>query len=401
MLFWIIIKVALRSLAANKLRSILAMLGIIFGVGAVIAMLAIGAGAQKQVADQIAAFGTNLIIVRPAPNGTGGVVSGTNQKLTLEDCLALRDVEGIKSVCPFVTGSCQLKHMGRNTRTGLIGSSVTFFPIRGFQIDNGRVFSETEAETSGRVIVLGPLTSDLLFAEEDPIGKVVKLNGINFTVVGIQKPKGDQGYYNPDDQAVIPYTTAMKQIFGVTFVYNIDLQAQENSDLSDVEDRINAVMRKRHKLQPEQPDDIQIRTPAEFLQNKAKRTQTFSVLLGSVASISLLVGGIGIMNIMLVTVTERTREIGVRKAIGAKERDILLQFVLEAIILCAVGGMIGVVAGVGGANGVGHFTDYPVVVHASSILLSVCVATIVGIFFGFYPALRASRLNPIEALRYE
>jgi putative ABC transport system permease protein len=402
MIFWMIFKVAFKSLLANKLRSVLAMLGIIIGVGAVISMLAIGAGAQKSVMDRIGAMGTNLLVVRPGQRGTGGVMSGTQQNLTVDDAQAvLKEVANVHSVSPVVSGSAQLKYYSHNSRTSVVGTTVTYLPIRAFEVEKGSNFSELDVDRMGRVALIGPVTASDLFGAQDPIDQQIKINRMNFRVVGVLKSKGDQGWYNPDDQVIIPLTTAMKQVFGVENIREIDIQAEDGADLTKMQDDVSALFRKRHRVQPGVPDDVNIRNQADILDAAAGVSRTFTILLGGIAGISLLVGGIGIMNIMLVTVTERTREIGVRKAIGAKDRDILRQFLIEALLMSAVGGLIGVGLGIGGAQVLARTTQFVTLVQLPSVLLSLGFAGAVGIFFGYYPALRAARLDPIEALRYE
>jgi len=402
MIFWMILKVALKSLMANKLRSVLAMLGIIIGVGAVIAMLAIGAGTQASVMNRISAMGTNLLVVRPGQRGTGGVMSGTQQNLTLDDAaVLLTQVKGIRAVAPLVSGSGQLKYFGKNARATVQGTSITYMPIRAFEVDQGEMFTEQDVERMARVALIGPVTAENLFGAGDPVGQTVKVNGINFRIVGLLKSKGDQGYFNPDDQLIIPYTTAMKQLFGLDYLREIDIQADEDADLTKLEADVLALFRKRHRIQPGMPDDVNIRNQADLLETANEVSKKFTVLLGAIAGISLLVGGIGIMNIMLVTVTERTREIGIRKAIGAKDRDILRQFLIEALVMSALGGLLGVVMGVGTAEILGRFTDFATIVKPYSIFLALGFSGAVGIFFGYYPATRAAKLDPIECLRYE
>ena len=402
MLILTVLKVALKSLLANKLRSFLAVLGIIIGVVAVIAVLALGAGAQQQVLSRITAMGTNLIIVRPAMRGTGGVMSGTQQNLTLEDAQALlRETQGVSAVAPVVGGSVQVKYLNRNARVSVNGTNVSYFLARGFAVEKGRAFTDAEAENMARVAVLGPVTAENLFGASDAVGENVKLNGVNFRVLGVLKSKGDQGWYNPDDQVLIPYTTAMKQLFGVDYVREIDLLAADGADMTRMQADATALLRKRHRLQAQTPDDFNIRNQAEMIETMSSVSQTFTFMLGCIAFVSLLVGGIGIMNIMLVTVTERTREIGVRKAIGAKDRDILRQFLLEAILMSALGGILGVGLGTGFAQLVQRFTEYSMIVQPWSVLLALLFSGAVGVFFGYYPARRAAQLNPIDALRYE
>jgi putative ABC transport system permease protein len=401
-LFWTIVKVALKSLVANKLRSFLAMLGIIIGVGAVIAMLAIGEGARSQVMNRISSLGTNLLIVRATQQGSMGVMSGTSAKLVLEDAQALiNEVNGIQMLSPVVQGSAQIKYYNKNTRCAIIGASMTYLSIRNFEVEKGRSFTEREAEHMARVAVIGSATKEDLFGSNDAVGEAIKINGINFRVVGVLKSKGDQGWFNPDDQAIVPYTTLMKQVLGVTSLREIDLQAYPDTDLKALQEDAKTVLRRQHRLLPETPDDFEIRNQADMLDMASSVTRTFTILLGSVAGISLLVGGIGIMNIMLVTVTERTREIGIRKAIGAKNRDILSQFLLEALIMSGLGGLIGVGVGVGIATAIARFTQFTTVTRPFNVLLALSFAAAVGVFFGFYPARRAAQLDPIDALRYE
>jgi putative ABC transport system permease protein len=398
----VLLKVAVYSLFSNKLRSFLAVLGVIIGVGAVIAMLAIAAGAKAQVLSSISAMGTNLLVVRPAQHGSGGVMSGTQQNLTIEDTQAiLAEVPGILQVSPQVRGRGQLKYYEKNTATSVIGGSATILPIRNFELDHGRIFTDAEEERMAHVMIIGPLTAQNLMGADDPVGSYIKVNGTNFLVIGVTKSKGDQGWFNPDDTIVVPYTVAMKQMFGYDYLNEIDIQCKQGADLNTVQDQVTALMRRRHRTLPDMPSDIEIRNQAEYIATASAVTQTFTVLLGAVASISLLVGGIGIMNIMLVTVTERTREIGVRKAIGAKDRDILRQFLFEAMLMSGIGGIIGVAAGVGAAKLVGRLTAFTTVLQVQSMVMAMLFAAAVGVFFGYYPARRAAKLNPIDALRYE
>lgn len=402
MLFLTILRVAFKSLISNKLRTLLSMLGIIIGVGAVISMLALGAGAQKQVLERVSAMGTNLLIVRPGQAGSRGVALGNQDNLTLKDAeLLLETIPSIEQISPVVSGNVQMKYFNRNVRTNLTGASITYFAIRNFEIDKGRAFSEGEVSQRARVAILGPLTAENLFGSEDPLEKTIKVKGINFKVIGILKSKGDQGWFNPDDQAIIPYTTAMKQVLGLDYLREIDIQTFEGSDLNEAQEEISVQMRRSHRLTEGAPDNFNIRNQAESLETASSFSRTFSVLLGSIASISLLVGGIGIMNIMLVTVTERTKEIGIRKAIGAKNKDILSQFLIEAVLLSGIGGLIGVLFGVSLALIIDKVSEFKTIIEPFSILLSLVFASSVGIFFGYYPAQRAAKLNPIEALRFE
>lgn len=401
MLLWVIIKVSLRSLLANKLRSFLAMLGIIIGVSSVITMLAVGAGAQKQVLGQISAMGTDLLVIRPGQRGMGGVSTGTQQTLKIEDAEALLEVKSVRSVAPVVGGNIQVKYMNKNARTTLLGTSLTYFSMRNFEVEKGRPFNDEEAESLSRVLIIGATTAENLFGSEDAINQTIKVNGVNFTVVGVLKAKGDQGFFNPDDQAIMPYKTAMKQLLGIDYLREVDIQADEGADLSKLQKTITTIIRKRHRIQEEDPDDFNIRNQAEALETASNISNIFTLLLGGIAGISLLVGGIGIMNIMLVTVTERTKEIGIRKAIGAKEKDILRQFLIEAIVMTSSGGFIGILIGIGLSNLITLIVKFPTIVSLSSIIISVSFSIVVGVFFGYYPAQRAAKLDPIEALRYE
>lgn len=402
MLFWTIIKVAFKSLFANKLRTFLAMLGIIIGVGAVISMLAMGTGAQERVMERIASMGTNLVVVRPGQRGLRGRMLDISQRLKLSDAKAILDqVPGVYQVAPVVRGNSQLKYFNKNTRSNVIGSSMTYFPIRNFEIEKGRSFTEGEVERMARVAVLGATTAGNLFGESDPIGETIKIKGINFSIIGVIKAKGSRGRYDPDDQVIIPYTTAMKQLLGLDYLHEIDIQTSDNADLEDVQKAITVLLRRLHRLLEGAADDFYIRSQEEIVEAASEVSRTFTILLGSIAGISLLVGGIGIMNMMLVTVTERTREIGVRKAIGAKNRDILLQFLVEAIVLTGLGGLMGVAFGIGAAQMIPKFTQFSTVIKLTSILLALSFSAAVGIFFGFYPARSAALLDPIEALRYE
>ena len=396
------LKVGLKSLLANKTRSFLTMLGIVIGVGAVISMLALGAGARQQVMTRINAMGTNLLFVHPAQTRNAGVRGGAKINMKLGDGEALlAEVPGIKCLSPVVSRGAQVKYRNQNTYVTVYGVSPIFLPMRNFQIERGRVFTEAEVESYSRVCTIGPKTAEDLFGDEDPLDKVIRVRTVNFRIVGVQASKGDQGWANPDDTIHVPYTVAMEEIFGMEYVQEFYIQAALDSDLDRVQEDIRAVLRKRHRLLSDQEDDFHLRNQADWNQTALETSQTFTFLLGGIASISLLVGGIGIMNIMLVTVTERTREIGIRKAIGAKERTILTQFLIEALVISGLGGLLGVVLGIGGAVAVRQLTQFVTVVEISSILVALSVSGAIGVFFGFYPARRAASLNPVEALRYE
>lgn len=401
MYFAIVLKVAIKSLWANKLRSFLAVLGVIIGVGAVIAMLAIGAGAREDVVSRLSSMGTDLLMIRPGQRGARGVSSGTQRLRVSEAQTILAEVKGVLSVSPVVQNRAQVKYFENNASVTILGSSVPYFKARNFEIDKGRIFSEGEGEGMARVAVIGPATATKLMGQDDPIGAIIKVKGINFTVVGVTKSKGDQGWFNPDDQVIIPYTTFMQQVFGLDYLSEIDVQAMPGEDLTRVQGDITILLRRLHRLDVDQENDFEIGNQAEMLATLTMVTQTLTILLGSVGTISLIVGGIGIMNIMLVTVTERTREIGIRKAIGAKDKDILRQFLYEAIFMSVIGGLVGVGAGVGVAKSLSLFTQFTTVVQPESVLIALTFSAAVGVFFGYYPARRAAMLNPIDALRYE
>ena len=402
MLFWTIVKVAISSLVSNKLRSLLSMLGIIIGVAAVITMLAVGQGAQKMILDRVSAMGADLLIVRPGQGGRRGVRGGDSQNLNLDDAKAiLRQVEGVKLVTPQVQGQLQFKAGNRNSRTNVLGAAPTYFTVRNTPVKTGRAFTDGEVERNARVAVIGADTAKNLFGDENALGETIRLGKVNVEVIGILERKGDQGFFNPDDQAVVPYSLAMKQLLGVKSLREIDVQIDPKVDQAMVQKAIEDLLRKRHKIRQGAEDDFHVRNVAEMIDTAQSVTDTFTLLLGAVAAISLIVGGIGIMNIMLVTVTERTREIGIRKALGATNEDVLIQFLLEAMIMSLLGGGIGLVSGVGGARAITYFAQFPTVVSSSSAILAISFSAGVGIFFGFYPARSAASLDPIECLRYE
>ncbi len=403
MLWWTVVKTALKSLISNKLRSFLAALGIVIGVGAVIALLALGAGAQRDILARVSSLGKNLMVVRPGQQRRhGGVRGGSRETLKLGDAEAILDeVGGIVQVTPVVRRGAQLKYFNKNTSSMVVGASRTYLEIRNFTVERGRVFTEAETNSAARVAILGPVTAKDLFDRDDPLGEMIKLNGINFRVVGTLKSKGDQGWFNPDDQVIVPYTTAMNHLFGLDHLPEIDIQTHDGADTREIQAAVTAVLRRRHRIHPGKEDDFHVRDQAEMLETVSSVTRTFTMLLGGIAGISLLVGGIGIMNIMLVTVTERTREIGIRKAIGARNRDILGQFLLESVLLSGLGGAVGVAFGTSLATLVARAVGIGMLLRAEDILLALSFSAGVGVFFGYYPARRAAKLNPIDALRYE
>jgi len=403
MLFATIIKVALKSLLANKTRSFLAVLGIIIGVTAVISMLAVGAGAQQQIINRVNSMGSNMLSVRPNWRPAAGARGGAMERLTLDDLATILDVSGVSMVAPLVYGNAQLKYYNKNTPTTILGTALTYATIANMEMAHGRFFSEGETERMAQVAVLGPVTAEALFGKNiNPVNEMIKINGGDYRVVGVFKPKGSMGRWNPDDRAILPYTTAMSKLLGIKDLHEINIKAERLEELTKVEERVLAVLYRRYRI----PDDdetehYRVQNQSELIETASSVSRTFAILLGTVAGISLLVGGIGIMNIMLVTVTERTREIGIRKAIGAKRSDILMQFLLEALIMSGMGGVLGVLIGIGSAYAIGRLTNYVTLTQISSVMLSLSVSMAVGIFFGYYPAHRAARLAPIDALRYE
>jgi putative ABC transport system permease protein len=407
-LYWSIIKVALRSLIANKMRSALTMLGIIIGVAAVMAMMSIGEGARESILDSVRSWGTNRLSLRPGSRGNRGVASDSIQSFTILDAQRLLELDSVDLVSPEARGSAQAKAGNRNARTSLIGVSNTYFPMFNFEIDKGRVFTAGEEEHMRRVCVLGPKVVEKLFGttDADPIGEYVKLNGEQYLIVGTTVEKGDAGWFNPDDQVFMPYSTLMKRVLGTADLTTIHIRVVDESKVSETEAAVRAKMREVRKLAPGRPDDFFIHNSKEMLDNLQTFTIVFQSLIVGIASISLLVGGIGIMNIMLVTVTERTREIGIRKALGAKNRSILFQFVMEAVVVCLVGGLIGIAIGVAIVYlfnfGTRNIPDmFRANVSEAGLLLGFGVSLATGLFFGIYPAAKASRLDPIDALRYE
>ena len=408
MMLWMLAKVGIKSLLANKLRSFLAVLGIIIGVGAVISMLALGAGTRDSIMRRVSNMGTNLLIVRPGQAGRRGVMSGVAQTMTVDDALAVAtEVGGVRMASPVVSGGLQLKYFSKNAHTPVYGVAPTYLEMRNFELDHGRFFTDSETERLARVAVLGPTTAKNLFGQDEPVGETIKVKGVNFQVIGVLKAKGDQGWANPDDQALVPFTTAMKQLFGVDRVREIDVLTREGEGgNAGVVADIAQLLRRRHRIAAGAEDDFDIMDQAEIISMATSFGTTLSILLGSLGGISLLVGGIGIMNIMLVTVAERTREIGLRKAIGARRRDILRQFLFESVLVSGCGGVLGVLAGTGVAAAIPVIADmfgaeFSTLVEANSILVAIGVSVAVGVFFGYYPALRAAKLDPVEALRYE
>jgi len=402
------LRIALRALMVNKMRSALTMLGIIIGVGAVIAMIAVGSGAKKRIAEQIASMGSNMLIILSGSSTSGGLRfgAGTVPTLTADDAKAiLNEIPAVKYVSPILGGIAQVVFGNQNWSTIVNGATPEVLEIRDWPLSSGRSFTQQDVDGATKVCLLGQTVVDNLFGGIDPIGQVVRIKKVPFTVIGVLAPKGQSTWgQDQDDTIFIPLTTAQKRLFGMQFpgmVRIITVQAREPEVMKEVENQINELLRQRHRIQPGQDNDFSVRNLTEIMSTAEQSARVMSLLLGAIASISLIVGGIGIMNIMLVSVTERTREIGIRIAVGAKGRDILLQFLIESLVLSLIGGTMGIGIGIAGTLVLAKFTEWPTLFSINAILLAFLFSGSVGVFFGFYPARKASMLNPIEALRYE
>ncbi|MCQ2225418.1 MAG: ABC transporter permease [Paludibacteraceae bacterium] len=404
-----LLKIALRAINNNKLRSFLTMLGIIIGVGSVIAMLAIGQGSKKSIQEQISEMGSNMIMVHPGNNERmgGGVRMNSSEMQTLKNA----DYEAIVSKCtrylsavsPMVSSSGQMIYGNNNYPTSVTGVSQDYLEIRKLTVEKGDVFTDQDIASSAKVCVIGKTIVDNLFTnQEDPIGKVVRFGKVPFTVVGVLAAKGYNSMGQDQDAVVLaPYTTIQKRVSNVTYLGSIYASAKEESQTSKAIDEISEVLRENHKIKDGADDDFSVRSQEELSSMMTSTTDMMTILLACIAGISLLVGGIGIMNIMYVSVTERTREIGLRMSVGARGVDILAQFLIEAILISVTGGLIGVVLGVGASYALTTILGWPVYIQPYSVLLSFLVCTLTGVFFGWYPAKRASEMDPIEAIRYE
>ncbi len=405
------VRIALRALRVNKLRSALTMLGIIIGVGAVIAMVAVGAGASARVAEQIQSLGSNLIIVLAGSVSTGGVRIGQGSQLTIteDDSAAIaREIPAVQVSAPSVRGTAQIVFGNLNWSTVIQGVTADYFEARDWLVIGGRPIGPEDVDGATKVVLLGQTTALNLFGGDvDPLGQIIRVKKVPFTVVGLLDRKGQNSWgQDQDDVVLIPISTAKKKVLGKSnsnprAVGAISVKIRPGEDMSEAESQLRELLRQRHRLQPYQDDDFTVRNLSEILQTQEASSKVMTYLLAAIASVSLLVGGIGIMNIMLVSVTERTREIGLRMAVGARGRDILGQFLIEAVTLSLIGGVIGIAAGVGGAEALSYFAEWRTLVAPQAIGLAFGFAAAVGVFFGFYPARKAARLDPIEALRYE
>ena len=399
---------AIRSLKINKMRSMLTSLGIIIGVSAVIIMLAVGSGASKRIAKDMESMGSNLLMIRSASATSGGVRMGfgTKPSLTLKDAEAIENnCKGILAVAPYSSENKQLTYGNQNWSSTVGGTTPSYLFIRNYEVTSGRNLSPEDVKNASKVAVIGNTVATELFGDVDPINKTMRVGNVPFKIVGLLKTKGQSGMgMDQDDLVFIPITTAQKKVFGTSFpgtVTMINVKATDSEILDTTQSDITELLKQRHRIGKNQDDDFEIRNLAEMQETIKSSAKTMSVLLGAIASVSLLVGGIGIMNIMLVSVTERTKEIGIRMAIGAKASDIRIQFLIESFLLAIIGGLIGVIVGVIGAKSVEMFSTMSISISGFSIALSMGFSGAIGILFGYYPAYKASLLNPIDALRYE
>ncbi len=399
------LRIALRALRRNKLRSFLTMLGIIIGVGAVIAMVAIGEGAKALVRAQIASLGTNVLVILPGSSVPGGVRTGVGGVRTLIDTDAravMEEVPAVAFASPSLRSTQQVIAGNQNWATLIQGVSPEFQHIRDWQVEDGRFITDGDLDSAAKIAVIGQTVADNLFGNDDPIDAVIRIRNIPFRIVGILQGKGQTGQgVDQDDTIMVPYTTMQKRILRITWVQSIHVSVTSAERMQEAQQQITALLRQRHRIQTDQEDDFLIHNLSDIAAASSGTTEVMAILLGSIASISLLVGGIGIMNIMLVSVTERTREIGIRMAVGARSRDIMLQFIVEAVVIAALGGAIGILLGVGSSNMIHRVMEWPILIRPDIIAFALVVSGSVGVFFGFYPAQKAAHLDPIDALRYE
>ncbi len=397
--------VALRALRRNKLRSVLTALGIIIGVGAVIAMVGIGNGAKAQVEAQIASLGQNVILIFSGSITSSGIRTGWGGAGTLkiEDAEAIRrEVPGVIGVSEEVVSTTQVAAGNQNWFTRIYGESADYFDIRQWPLADGAPFTPQDVRSANKVCVIGRTTATQIYGNENPIGQILRIKEVPFTITGVLTPKGlsTQGV-DQDDIVIMPYPSAMKRVIGGTNLRNINVQIGDAQQLEPAQQQIISLLRQRHNIRPGRDDDFTVRNQQEIAQAATETSRVLTLLLGAIAGVSLVVGGIGIMNIMLVSVTERTREIGVRMAVGAHGSDILTQFLIEAVTLSSVGGVIGIICGIGASKVLSAYAHWPTLISIGSIAIAFLFSAAVGIFFGFYPARKAAALDPIEALRYE
>ena len=403
--FWNTVRLAFRALARNKLRSSLTMLGIIIGVGAVIATVSIGQGAEYLVQQGIQSMGTNAVFISAGSSRPGGARLGSwaVKTLTIDDMNAiLREVSLIREAAPAVISRVQVVYQNQNWNTTIQGTTPNFFGIRNWPVQAGSAFGNEEVDSAADVCVLGTTVAGYLFGTESAVGKQIRIGNLPFRVVGVLESKGQSVMGDDqDDRIFAPYTTVQRKISGITWIQFINASAITQEASNAAVPQITALLRERHHIHQGDDDDFFVRTQSEVADLAAQTQQVMTLLLGSIASVSLIVGGIGIMNIMLVSVTERTREIGVRMAVGATEADVQLQFLVEAVTLSMLGGAVGIIAGLGGSALISNFLSWPTLISAKAIVAAAVFSAAVGVFFGFYPARKAAQLDPIEALRYE
>ncbi len=392
--------------SSNKIRSGLTMLGIVIGIGSVIAMLSVGQGAKAQIEANIQSIGSNLLLVMPgAQRGVGTAVNtgrGSSQTLTSEDAEAVKTLPNVAAVAPELSRRYQVTARGKNTNTQIVGTGPGYLQVRNVTMDLGSFFSENQVTSRAKVAVLGPTTRDDLFGvDSTPIGQSIRVNGVDFTVIGITKAKGGSGFANQDDTIFVPLSSMQVFLSGGKFVSTISIQAQDQGSMTSIQEAVTSLLLDRHNISNPLQADFSVLNQSDLVSAASSITDTFTTLLASIAGISLLVGGIGIMNMMLTTVTERTREIGLRQAIGAEKQAIVGQFLGEAVLLTVLGGLIGVILGYGASQLISRLAQTPTTVSGSSVALAFGVSALIGLVFGFYPAQRAAKLNPIEALRFE
>lgn len=394
---------AWRALWTNPLRSALTILGIVIGIASVISLLSIGKSAQKNITDAISSMGSRILMIRPGVAGPGLVKSGSAKNFTEIDVTKLRrKLANSVQVSPVVILRDQAKFADKNTNTTIMGIDPTYLSIRNYQVDSGRFFDRDDISGVTRRCILGKTVADALFPDGDsPVGLTIRIGRSAFVVIGTYQSKGNAGFSDEDDRIFVPLTTAQKRLTGATDYDVLYASVGPTDDIGIAENQITDIIRSAHQLRPEQDNDFIIRSSQELLDTTTGITQSFTLLLGSIALISLIVGGIGIMNILLVSVTERTREIGIRKAIGAYDHDILTQFLIESLTLCVIGGILGIVLGIAIAATVSTITHWPLIVPLNGIFLAVGVSVLTGLFFGYYPAHKAAKLHPVDALRYE
>ena len=405
-MFWESALMAFEGIKAHKLRSLLTMLGIIIGVGAVIAMTSIGLGVQQKVQNSIAGLGSNLLIIMPGANSPSGGVrlaAGSNITLTNQDAQAIaREVAGINYVAPSVSQSCRIIFGNQNWKTNVQGTTPEFLDIRDFKVAAGTFFSNSDDRVRARVAVLGQTVASNLFGDASPVGRTIRIDAAPFRVIGVLESKGQSSMgQDQDDIVIVPLSTAQGRLMGITYLNSISIQVENEQMIDQVQEEITHLLRARHHLAQNVDDDFTVRNLTALMTTMNETTKTLTLFLGAIAAISLIVGGIGIMNIMPVSVTERTREIGIRKALGATYRHILMQFLIEAIVLSVTGGLIGILLGIGGAYVISTVVGWNTVVSALAILAAFGVTVVIGLFFGIYPARKAALLDPIDALRYE